>query len=63
MVFGCVDLHNFLRLEDSNDDFDTFDLPPESPRSIASTDAVSDEDDDLQSELTQQVIAGTWRSC
>jgi len=60
MIFACVGLHNFLRLEDSNDDFDTSNLLPEPSCNVTSTNAGSNEDDDLQSQL-QQANAGIWR--
>ncbi|XP_020250880.1 uncharacterized protein LOC109828258 [Asparagus officinalis] len=62
MFVACVGLHNFLRLENTNDDFDIYDLPLEAPRNVADADDDSDEEDELQTQQTQRAAAGAWRN-
>ncbi|XP_020263248.1 uncharacterized protein LOC109839230 [Asparagus officinalis] len=57
MIRACIGLHNFLRMENSNDDFEVSDLPPEAPRNVAPIDGDSDEDDDLQTQQAQRTAA------
>ncbi|XP_020266938.1 protein ALP1-like [Asparagus officinalis] len=56
MFVACVGLHNFLRLENTNDDFDIYDLPLEAPRNVADADDDSDEEDELQTQQTQRLL-------
>ncbi|XP_020258659.1 uncharacterized protein LOC109835073 [Asparagus officinalis] len=62
MFVACVGLHNFLRLENTNDDFNIYDLPLEAPRNVADVDDDSDEEDELQTQQTQRAAAGAWRN-
>ncbi|XP_020251858.1 uncharacterized protein LOC109829144 isoform X2 [Asparagus officinalis] len=61
MIWACIGLHNFLKMENSNDDFEVSDLPPEAPRNVAPIDGDSDEDDDLQTQQAQRTAASRWR--
>ncbi|XP_020243588.1 uncharacterized protein LOC109821847 [Asparagus officinalis] len=61
MIWACIGLYNFLKMENSNDDFEVSDLPPEAPRNVAPIDGDSDEDDDLQTQQAQRTAASRWR--